>query len=592
MVGFMSGTTPRVLETVLFSGDEFKQAIEWAMDREDELLTINVHGSETFNIEDVMKNLPKALIRAGFGLSKQLIKRSKDAKGLIPKDISKFEVFKEVELQGHMIKASRGFRKNFIAVSVVQGTIGDVSIPEGTILTIGNQNASAEDIRAYAIQLENQFKKNYDSRRFFDGREIRDACEYLNKVLESTQVSAQIFGIWSKTKQTFFGSGKVLRVIQHAFPKHEYFILLIDQGMVGQGNDLEKGRIIRVGGLGYINTEQVIAKKIILDPKLGVEIKKYDKVLEVENLTVDYGIKGKPIIENVNFSINDGEILGIVGESGAGKTTTLKAIIGDIKDYEGKIKVCGENARKKQVITPLYGYVPQDLSKMYLTYTPLRNIIHFGSQYGIPEQELIRRGKEILKDLGIFSKANQPVDRLSGGEKRRVSIAIALVHNPKILFLDEPTSGLDPTSRHELWSHLDKISRQYGVSQVVITHYPEEGEYCDKVAVFMKGKGFLEFGSPSELKQRLPGGGYAAELTLEQFDPDALELLKKIDDIDLILQRGGSIRIFAKDLNQQLYDKIFKTLNAGGYQVHRIEPKAEIDMIDYFLYKVKQYRNE
>ncbi|NMC05229.1 MAG: ABC transporter ATP-binding protein [Candidatus Lokiarchaeota archaeon] len=588
----MSGTTPRVLETVLFSGDEFKQAIEWAMDREDELLTINVHGSETFNIEDVMKNLPKALIRAGFGLSKQLIKRSKDAKGLIPKDISKFEVFKEVELQGHMIKASRGFRKNFIAVSVVQGTIGDVSIPEGTILTIGNQNASAEDIRAYAIQLENQFKKNYDSRRFFDGREIRDACEYLNKVLESTQVSAQIFGIWSKTKQTFFGSGKVLRVIQHAFPKHEYFILLIDQGMVGQGNDLEKGRIIRVGGLGYINTEQVIAKKIILDPKLGVEIKKYDKVLEVENLTVDYGIKGKPIIENVNFSINDGEILGIVGESGAGKTTTLKAIIGDIKDYEGKIKVCGENARKKQVITPLYGYVPQDLSKMYLTYTPLRNIIHFGSQYGIPEQELIRRGKEILKDLGIFSKANQPVDRLSGGEKRRVSIAIALVHNPKILFLDEPTSGLDPTSRHELWSHLDKISRQYGVSQVVITHYPEEGEYCDKVAVFMKGKGFLEFGSPSELKQRLPGGGYAAELTLEQFDPDALELLKKIDDIDLILQRGGSIRIFAKDLNQQLYDKIFKTLNAGGYQVHRIEPKAEIDMIDYFLYKVKQYLNE
>jgi ABC-2 type transport system ATP-binding protein len=585
-------TTPRVLETVLFSGDEFKQAIEWAIDREDEQILVNIHGAETFNIEGVMKNLPKALIRAGFGLSKQLFKRQKDSRGLIPKNISKFEVFKEIELQGYMIKASRRFRKSFIAVSVVQGTIGDTSIPEGTILTIGNQNASAEDVRTNAIQLENQFKKNYDTRRFFDGREVRDACEYLNEVLETTQVSAQVFGIWSKTKQTFFGSGKVLRVIQHAFPKHEYFIFLLDQGIVGQGNDLEKGRIVRVGGFGKINTEQVIAKKIILDPKLGVEIKKYDKVLEIENLMVDYGVKGKPIIENVNFSIDDGEILGIVGESGAGKTTTLKAIIGDIKDYEGKIKICGENARKKQAITPLYGYVPQDLSKMYLTYTPLRNIIHFGSQYGIPEQELIRRGKEILKDLGIFSKANQPVDRLSGGEKRRVSIAIALVHNPKILFLDEPTSGLDPTTRHELWSYLDKISRQYGVSQVVITHYPEEGEYCDKVAVFMKGKGFLEFGAPSELKKRLPGGGYAAELTLEQFDPDALELLKKIDDIDLILQRGGSIRVFSKDLNQQLYDKIFKTLADGGYQVHRIEPKAEIDMIDYFLYKVKQYRNE
>ncbi|MEX2680144.1 MAG: ATP-binding cassette domain-containing protein, partial [Candidatus Sigynarchaeota archaeon] len=318
----MSTTTPRVLESVLFSGDEFKQAIEWAMDRQDEQILVNIHGSETFNIEGVVKNLPKALIRAGFGLSKQLIKWRKDGKGFIPKDISKFEVFKEIELQGFMIKAVRGFRKNYIAVSVVQGTIGDTTIPEGTILTLGSQNASSEDVRVFAIQLENQFKKNYDTRRFFDGREIQDACDYLNKMLDTTHVSAQVFGIWSKTKQTFFGSGKVLRVIQHAFPKHVYFILLLDQGIVGQGNQLEKGRIIRVGGLGHINTEQVIAKKIILDPKIGTEIKKYDKVLEVENLTVDYGIKGKPIVENVNFSIDDGEILGIVGESGAGKTTT------------------------------------------------------------------------------------------------------------------------------------------------------------------------------------------------------------------------------------------------------------------------------
>ncbi|MHA1846253.1 MAG: hypothetical protein ACTSXU_01270, partial [Promethearchaeota archaeon] len=129
-------------------------------------------------------------------------------------------------------------------------------------------------------------------------------------------------------------------------------------------------------------------------------------------------------------------------------------------------------------------------------------------------------------------------------------------------------------------------------SEVVITHYPEEGEYCDKVAVFMKGKGFLEFGTPKGLKARLPGGGFAAELTLETFDPAALDLLKQIEEIDLILQRGGSIRIFSKNLNQQLYDKIFKILNDNGHSIHRIEPKAEIDMIDYFLYRVKTYRQE
>ncbi len=592
----MAMATTKMAESVLFAGNEFKDCLEWARERSDERIIVNVQGLETFDLEGVVKNLPKALVRAGLDVSKRIFKDfiyRKDA-GILPKDISKFQVFKEIEVQGILLKASRGFRKNFLAVSVAKGTIGDTDIPEGTILTIGNHKTTLEDVRTNVIQLENQFKKNYEARKFFDGRELNDAYSYLSRMLETTNINAQVWGVWSKTKQTFFGRGKVLRVTEKKFPKHKYFILMLDEGTVGQTNTLEKGRIIRVGGYGRINTEQVIGRKIIIEPQFEHEVKRYDNVLEVENLTVHYGdpAKTKPIIENVNFTLKDGEILGIVGESGAGKTTTLKAIIGDIKDYQGSIKVCGAPALDKQVISPMYGYVPQDLSKMYLTYTPLRNIIHFGSQYGIPEPELIQRGKEILRDLGIFAKANQPVDRLSGGEKRRVSIAIALVHRPRVLFLDEPTSGLDPTTRHELWSYLDKISRQYGISEVVITHYPEEAEYCDKVAVFMKGKGFLEFGTPQELKQRLPGGGYAAEITLERFDPDALDLLKKVEDIDLILQRGGSIRIFAKELTNTLYDRILSTLNNNGYLVHRIEPKSEIDMIDYFLFKVKQYRNE
>lgn len=587
--------TSRILESVLFSGDEFKEALQWALDRSDEQIVVNLQGNETFDVEGILKDLPKALIKTGFGISKNLLKKMVGKRdGVIPKDISTLKVFKDVELQGFLLKANRGVGKNFMAVSVVNGTIGETPIPEGTILTVGSYNTAREDVRVNVIQLENQFKKNYETRRFFDGREIGGACKYLEGILETTAVNAQVWGIWSKTKQFFFGRGRVLRIIRRSVPRKAYFIIVLEEGTVGQGNVLEKGRIIRVGGLGYVNVEQVIAKKIIFEPRFGVETSKYDNVLEVDNLTVTYGnpARNKPIIENVNFTLKDGEILGIVGESGAGKTTCLKAVIGDIKDYQGKIRICGNSALDKQTISPLYGYVPQDLSKMYLTYTPLRNIIHFGAQYGIPEQELIQRGKEILKDLGIFSKANQPVDKLSGGEKRRVSIAIALVHRPKVLFLDEPTSGLDPTTRHELWAYLDKISRQYGISEVVITHYPEEAEYCDKVAIFMKGKGFLEFGTPQALKQRLPGGGFAAELTLENFDPDVLNVLKQINEIDLVLQRGGSIRIFAKELDAAFYTTLFARLNEAGYQVHRIEPKAEIDMIDYFLYKVKEHRGE
>ncbi|MHA1680517.1 MAG: ABC transporter ATP-binding protein [Promethearchaeota archaeon] len=587
-------TVPTPTESALFSGDEFKDAIDWVKERADEQILVNVQGSETFDLGSVVKTLPKALIRAGFGISKQLIKQIVGNKQVLDANVTKITMFKEIELQGFLLKARRAFRNQYIAVSIFKGKIGDIEIPKGTVITLGNRRSNSHDVRTNVIQLENQFKKNYEQRKFFNASELKSACNYLDKILETTQINAQIWGIWAKTKQIFFGKGRILRVVQKQFPKRRYFVMMLEEGLVGQGNQLEKGRIIRVGGSGLVNFEQVIAKKIVLDPRFGVEVKNYNNVLDVEGLTVHYGNpnKVKPVIENVNFSIGDGEILGIVGESGAGKTTTVKAIISDLANYQGLIKICGINALKKQKVAPLYGYVPQDLSKMYLTYTPLRNIIHFGSQYGIPEEELIRKGKEILKDLGIFSKANQPVDSLSGGEKRRTSIAIALVHKPRILFLDEPTSGLDPTTRHELWSYLDKISRQYGISLVVITHYPEEGEYCDKVAIFMKGKGFLEFGTPKHLKERLPGGGFAAELTLEEFDPEALDILRKIEEIDLILQRGGSIRIFAKDLNKQLYAKIVEALNKNGYAIHRIEPKAEIDMIDYFLYKVKMYRDE
>ncbi|MFX0101550.1 MAG: ABC transporter ATP-binding protein [Candidatus Hodarchaeota archaeon] len=592
----MSGT-PRVHETATFSSDEFQEAVQWIQERSDEQLLVSIQGSEAFDLENVMKDLPKALIRAGFQISKDIfgkVMKKKDL--LLDSEIKHIEVFKEIELQGFVLKSRASYKRRFIAISVIQGNIGDTIIPPGTILTIGDRRSSDRysDVRANIILLENQFKKNYESRRFYDGRELKEVCGYLKNVIETTQVNGQVWGVWAKTKQVFFGRGKILRVVQKKSPHRRYFIMMLEDGIVGKGNKLERGRIIRIGSTGIFNVEQVIAKKIIIEPQLGEEIKNYDKVLEVENVTVHYGNpnKVKPVIENVNFELEDGEILGIVGESGAGKTTTLKAIIGDLEGYKGIIRVCGINALKKQKVSKLYGYVPQDLSKMYLTYTPLRNILHFGSQYGIPEEELIKRGKEILKDLGIFSKANQPVDKLSGGEKRRTSIAIALVHRPKILFLDEPTSGLDPTTRHELWAYLDRISRQYGTALLVITHYPEESEYCDKVAVFMKGKGFLEFGRPMDLKERLPGGGYAIDITLERFDPDALDLLKTIEDIALILQRGGSIRIFAQELSQNLYDKILKTLNDNGHSVHRIEPKAEIDMIDYFLYRTKTFRQD
>ncbi|MHA1846519.1 MAG: ABC transporter ATP-binding protein, partial [Promethearchaeota archaeon] len=462
-------STPRIVESVLFSGDEFKQAVEWALERSDEQILVRVQGIEAYELGSIVKSLPKALFQASFNISRDIIKHimKKDQKPLLTSDETRLEVFREIELEGFLLKANNSFRNRYLAVSVYKGMIGDIEIPRGSIITVGSAHSRTTDIRSNVIQLENQFKKNYEKMRFYNANELNMACSYLENILSETQVNAQVWGIWTRSGQLFNGKGRVLRVVDRRYPKRKYFVIMLESGVVGQTNIFEKGRIIRVGGRGFLHVEQVVAKKVLIEPKFGVEVRNYSDVLFVDNLTVHYGDpkKVKPVVENVNFKIRDGEILGIIGESGAGKTTTLKAIIGDLENYQGTIKICGINARKKQKVAPLYGYVPQDLSKMYLTYTPLRNIIHFGSQYGIPEEELIQKGKEILRDLGIFSKANQPVDSLSGGEKRRVSIAIALVHRPKILFLDEPTSGLDPTTRHELWSYLDKISREYGISE-------------------------------------------------------------------------------------------------------------------------------
>jgi ABC-type multidrug transport system ATPase subunit len=310
----------------------------------------------------------------------------------------------------------------------------------------------------------------------------------------------------------------------------------------------------------------------------------YDYILDVKDLTVNYGRKKKAVIEDASFKIKEGEILGIVGESGSGKSTVIKAILGDISLNKGSIKICGIDFQNKREISPRIGYVPQDLNRMYLEFTPLENILYFGQQYGINPEELIRRGKQVLRDLGIVTKANTTVGELSGGEQRRASIAIALIHYPKILFLDEPTSGLDPVHRYELWDYLDAINKQYGISLVVVTHFPTEAEYCDKVAIFMKGKGFIDFGTPTELKTRLPGNGFALEITPEIFDPKLIPLLESITDISFVIQRGENLRIFSEKGTQFVLDQCLKVLSENNFAVHQVEPKIEIDMIDLFLY--------
>jgi len=321
------------------------------------------------------------------------------------------------------------------------------------------------------------------------------------------------------------------------------------------------------------------AQSIILI--LHSELENKHNIVEIQNLSVKFG--KRTFIDKANINIRHGSIVGIIGESGAGKSTTVKAMLAQIK-YEGLIHVLGIEAHHTKRIAPFIGYVPQDLSMIYHNFNALENMIHFGRQYNLEEEEITRRAKRIFKDLGLEKWMDKPIKDLSGGQKRRVSVAIAMVHNPKILILDEPTSGLDPVTRFSLWRYLDSINKLYGITLIVISHYLDEIEYSDKSAIYMKGIGFFDFASPSELKQKLPGKGKAVEITLNNIDLNVISILEKIDGVESLIQRGARIRILSEEDPDKIALLAGNALREAEIEVHYIESPVDIDIMDYFTY--------
>ncbi len=536
------------VEKVVFGGEEIKQAINWTKKRDDKIILAEIEG-------------------------------------IIPRSRQPFRG------SGIIIDVKSKLRRTFLAVLLKEGTLGKQHLSPNLLLTIGGLRSIQEDVSANLIVLKNTIRKNLRTLWFFDGQWMGETVSWLINALKTARVTAYVRGTWVKSGEPFYGKGEVFssrRFISN-FRLRQFFVMEVLKGKTGPRDMANVA--VSVGGKSIIPIrrgfyrEDIEAHKILFKlvrrPQATIQ---YDYILNVNGLTVTYGGKKKAIIQNASFKIKEGEILGIVGESGSGKSTAIKAILGDIPFNKGSIKICGIDSQNKREISPLIGYVPQDLSRMYLDFTPLENVLYFGQQYGIGPEEIIRRGKQVVRDLGILTKSNNPVKELSGGEQRRASIAIALIHYPKLLFLDEPTSGLDPVRRYELWEYLDSINKQYGISLVVVTHYPDEAEYCDKVAIFMKDRGFVDFDSPKELKARLPGKGYALEITLEVFDPKVIPILEKLEGISLVLQRGESIRIFSDKDTKSLLNQTLKTISDMTLKVHRVEPKIEIDMIDLFLY--------
>jgi ABC-2 type transport system ATP-binding protein len=204
-------------------------------------------------------------------------------------------------------------------------------------------------------------------------------------------------------------------------------------------------------------------------------------VIEVNNLTRRFG--RLTAVDDVSFSVNEGEIFGLLGENGAGKTTTIEMLEGFQKPDKGSVIVLGENPRHgHREWRDRIGLVLQESD-----FDPLHSVKEtltlFASFFSHP-----RDVDETLEMVGLTDKAKERVGRLSGGQKRRVDVALGIVGRPQLLFLDEPTTGFDPVARREFWQVIDDL-RTTGTSMVLTTHYMEEAErLCDRLAIMAQGQ--------------------------------------------------------------------------------------------------------
>ncbi|MEM9116522.1 MAG: ABC transporter ATP-binding protein [Cyanobacteria bacterium P01_F01_bin.56] len=236
-------------------------------------------------------------------------------------------------------------------------------------------------------------------------------------------------------------------------------------------------------------------------------------MLSIRKLSKTY--RGRQALRNLSLDILPGEVYGLLGPNGAGKTTTINLICGLLQADEGEVFI---NSQPAGVVTkPWIGVMPQE-NLLYRTLTCEENLQFFAKVYGLRRQPRALRIQDCLAAVNLSDRAQTPVEKLSGGMQRRLSLAVAIVHRPKLLILDEPTTGLDIEARHEVWNLIRILSREQGMTILLTTHLLDEAErLCQRIGIIKQGE-LLTEGTLPELRQRIP---VCEIMTVETKDPTA-----------------------------------------------------------------------
>jgi ABC-2 type transport system ATP-binding protein len=309
--------------------------------------------------------------------------------------------------------------------------------------------------------------------------------------------------------------------------------------------------------------------------------------IEVAHLTKRFG----PLtaVDDVSFRVEDGEVFGFLGPNGAGKTTTINVLCTLMRPTTGSAKIAGYDvARQRNAVRQCIGLVFQDPS-LDDRLTAYENLQFHAHVYNVPRNERAQRIEEVLRVVELWDRRGAVVRTFSGGMKRRLEIARGILHHPRVLFLDEPTLGLDPQTREHVWEYVLELQRAHDITIFMTTHYMEEAEHCDRIAVIDLGK-IVALDTPDTLKRMV--GVDIVTLRTEDNEQAAREIRERYglepqrDDtrIRLEVEAGAEfiprlvgelgVAVTSVDLRRPTLDDVFLKLTGRAMREAEADPLA------------------
>ncbi|EFW39260.1 ABC transporter ATP-binding protein [Treponema phagedenis] len=302
------------------------------------------------------------------------------------------------------------------------------------------------------------------------------------------------------------------------------------------------------------------------------------KILEVNGISKKYD--KKQVLFDVSFDIEEGDVFGLIGPNGAGKSTLINIITGLLQPLSGEVSIVGNNIKTKPIEAKKnIGLVPQELA-LSNEISVIDNLIFFGGLYGLSGSKLKNAVAEALDLAGLTDKKKEKVSKFSGGMKRRLNLAAAVMHKPKLLILDEPTVGVDPQSRNNNFEYLRKINREDKTTILYTSHYMEEvEELCKNIFIIDEGRE-IAYGSLNSIKEKT-SGTVTLEIKIAGASSEVLNKLSLLDGALNIKEENGFIKILY-ERNKMNLDEVIKTLQSCNASIKSLNI-TELNLGEVFL---------